>query len=305
MAAVSVTYSFSNATVASATEVNQNFTDLINGISDGTKDLSISALTVAGNFTANGTTNTIGNASADDLIITASLASSIAVKTTATYGIGDATHGLTGIYFGANSQTIRIVPSASMSATWTFTLPVTVPTVDGYHLVSTTGGVSSWTNAIKGIVDGSSATAGNVGEIIGTNITSDSSTGTASTEADITSASIALSAGSWVVCYGGVVRLFNDNAGVVMRIRMTTSGNTAVSNSAFLTYGFPALGTSVYQSCHWQVPVNITTAASGTYKLRYTGKGTAASFSVAFLGADTGQFSEQDNDSYFYAVRVR
>lgn len=145
MPAPSVTYSFSNGTVADATQVNQNFTDLINGISDGTKDLSISALTVAGNFSATGSTNTIGNASSDDFVLTASLASTINIKTTATYNIGSATLGLAGIYFGANSQTVRIIGSGSMSATWTLTLPVSAGTAN-YIMITDGSGVSSWSN---------------------------------------------------------------------------------------------------------------------------------------------------------------
>jgi hypothetical protein len=48
MAYISVTYSFSNATVADATQVNTNFADLIAGLSDGTKDIKINTLTVEG-----------------------------------------------------------------------------------------------------------------------------------------------------------------------------------------------------------------------------------------------------------------
>lgn len=49
MAFPSVTYTFSNSTTADATQVNQNFTDLINGLSDGTKALSVISLAVATN----------------------------------------------------------------------------------------------------------------------------------------------------------------------------------------------------------------------------------------------------------------
>ena len=142
MGAPSITYTFSNSTTADATQVNQNFTDIINGITDGTKDLSISALTCAGNVSLNGTV-TLGNASGDDITVTGSLASSIPIKTTNTYNIGSSTLGLASIYFGANSQTVRILPSASMSATWTFTLPVSAGT-DGYFLKTNGSGVSSW-----------------------------------------------------------------------------------------------------------------------------------------------------------------
>lgn len=116
MANVSVTYTFSNSTTADATQVNQNFTDVINGTSDGTKDFSISALTCAGNVAFNGNT-TIGNASGDDLTITASLASTIAIKTTNSYNIGSVTKGLQYIYFGSSSgsNTTRVVGSAVSS----------------------------------------------------------------------------------------------------------------------------------------------------------------------------------------------
>ena len=55
MPAPSVTYTFSNGTTADATQVNQNFSDLVNGMTDATKDLSIANLTVATALTASGT----------------------------------------------------------------------------------------------------------------------------------------------------------------------------------------------------------------------------------------------------------
>ena len=45
MAAPSVTYTFTNGTTANGTYVSANFTDLINALTDGTKDLTIGALT--------------------------------------------------------------------------------------------------------------------------------------------------------------------------------------------------------------------------------------------------------------------
>jgi len=147
MASPAVTYTFSNSTTADATQVNTNFSDLIAAMTDGTKDFSISALTLAGNLTANGNV-TLGNATSDDVTVTGSLASTIPIKTTNTYDIGSSTKGLAGAYFGANSQTVRIVGSGSMSATWTFTLPVSAGTAD--HVLKTDGsGVSSWTSLSK------------------------------------------------------------------------------------------------------------------------------------------------------------
>lgn len=123
MPAPSLTYTLTNGTTADASQVMQNFNDLLNGYTDGTKDLSISALTVAGAAVFNGNT-TIGNASGDDLTVTASLASTIPIKTTNTYNIGSATLGLAGVYFGTGStQTARIVAASSYAGALTYTLP--------------------------------------------------------------------------------------------------------------------------------------------------------------------------------------
>jgi hypothetical protein len=88
--------------------VNQNFTDIINGTSDGTKDFSISALTCAGNVSLNANV-TLGNASGDDLTFTGSLASSIPIKTTYSYDIGTATVGLRKLYLGADDSSANSI----------------------------------------------------------------------------------------------------------------------------------------------------------------------------------------------------
>lgn len=97
MAAPSVTYSFSNSTTADATEVNQNFDDVINGITDGTKDLTISAFQANGAATFNGAV-TLGNATSDDITITGRIASDFDPKTAATYTLGDSTQTWQGLY---------------------------------------------------------------------------------------------------------------------------------------------------------------------------------------------------------------
>lgn len=122
MANITVTYTFTNSTTADATEVNTNFTDIINGTSDGSKDFSINALTCAGTLTANGAV-TLGNASSDDITITGSLASSIPIKTTNTYDIGSASLGLAGVYFGTGDTDTARVVSASLAADVTYTMP--------------------------------------------------------------------------------------------------------------------------------------------------------------------------------------
>ena len=122
MAVPSYTYTLANATTADADQVMQNFNDILNGVTDGTKDVSVSALTVGGTATFNGAV-TLGNATLDDLTFTGSLASSIPIKTTNTYDIGSANLGLAGIYFGtADTDTVRIV-AADQAADRTYKLP--------------------------------------------------------------------------------------------------------------------------------------------------------------------------------------
>lgn len=157
MASPSLTYTLTNGTTADASQVMQNFNDLLNGYTDGTKDLSISALTCAGTATFNGSV-AVGNASGDDLTVTASLASDLPIKTTATYNIGSSTLGLLSAYFGRNSQSVRVIGSSSMSATWTLTLPVDAGTAN-YLLMTNGSGTTSWTQVANANVSASAAIA--------------------------------------------------------------------------------------------------------------------------------------------------
>ncbi len=124
MSSPSYTYTLTNGTTADASQVMQDFTDILNGITDGTKDLSISALTCAGTATFNGNV-AIGNASGDDLTITASLASSVVPKTDATYNIGSSTFGLARVYLGRNSHRVGLIPDSATASDFDITLPLT------------------------------------------------------------------------------------------------------------------------------------------------------------------------------------
>jgi hypothetical protein len=309
MPSPATTYSFSNASVADATQVNQNFTDIINGITDGTKDLSISALTAAGNVSFTGSSITLGNASSDDLTITASLASTINIKTTNSYNIGSSTLGLAGIYLGANSQTVRIVGSGSMSATWTLTLPTTAGTAD-YFLQTNGSGVSSWTQVtadlVKGTTSGSSAPAGFIGEMIQSGTITDTTTVNALTLYTVTGASITLTAGNWII-FVNASMYYNNLAGsasIAGGIQLWTSS----PSSAYVPGG-----TSTYRNGNadntsgfgWNaimtIPVNIT--QSTTYVLKIWSVAAAAGGPVTLLQAD--QSFAEDQDAIFYAIRIR
>jgi hypothetical protein len=132
---VTVTYTFTNGTAADAGQMNTNFTDLIGGTSDGTKDFNISALTCAGIVTLN----------SDFIISSGSLASTLPIKTQRTYDIGSANIGLRILYLGMNStHTIALqAPSSGASADYTLTLPATVG-VAGKVLYETGSGTLGW-----------------------------------------------------------------------------------------------------------------------------------------------------------------
>lgn len=159
MANVSVSNTFTNGTTADASQVNQNFTDIINGTSDGTKDFSISALTVGGAFTANGNA-TLGNASSDDLTITASLASTLNIKTTASFDVGSTTIGLRALFLGLSTFTTKLATAAT--ASWTFTFPTTAGT-NGYIMQTDGSGNTSWIKDKLGTTTNDSASSGYIG----------------------------------------------------------------------------------------------------------------------------------------------
>lgn len=69
MAYPSVTYTFTNGTTADGANVSTNFTNLVSGFSDGTKDFNMNAGTLAGNFTCNGNV-VLGNATSDTIALT-------------------------------------------------------------------------------------------------------------------------------------------------------------------------------------------------------------------------------------------
>lgn len=155
MAFVSVTYTFVNDTAADATAVNTNFSDVIAGLSDGTKDLNIAALTLSGTATFNGS-SIFGNSSVDDIQFNGSMATNLVPKTQRTYGIGSADLGLSGIYFGMNSShTINLIgPSSGASADYTLTLPPVVG-VYGQIMVNQGSGTTLW--KFPGVVSAKSA----------------------------------------------------------------------------------------------------------------------------------------------------
>jgi len=137
MSAPSVTYTFTNGTTADGSQVNQNFTDVLNGISDGSKDLTIN------DFTANGNV-ILGSSTADSLVINADLSSSITLNTTFTYDIGEATVGLRDLYLGSADSAARTtkIRGATVASSYTLTTPTSGGTSRFRTLTDGSGGLS-------------------------------------------------------------------------------------------------------------------------------------------------------------------
>lgn len=201
MANISVTNSFTNGTTADASQVNQNFTDIINGTSDGTKDFSINALTCAGTATLNGHVN-LGNSSSDDLSITASLASTLAIKTNTTYSIGGSTLGLQYAYFGGTSTYTARVGAATLTASRLYTIPEV--SADASFVMTqgtqTISGTKTFDGQLigKGTATNDSASTGYIGECTESTVAVGSAV-TLTTATAKTVTSISLTAGDWEV----------------------------------------------------------------------------------------------------------
>jgi hypothetical protein len=151
MANPNVTYTFTNGTVADASQVMQNFTDLINGLTDGSKSLNVDAITAAGTATLNGD-SVIGNASGDASTVNATMTFAatpkvdvIAEKTSAAgviidglllkdNGIFGRTDGIT-IPTGYVGENLTATGSAATNVT-TYTTIATLTLTTGAWLVS-------------------------------------------------------------------------------------------------------------------------------------------------------------------------
>lgn len=228
MSSPSYTYTFSNGSVADASQVNQNFTDILNGVTDGTKDLSISALTCAGTATLNGDIN-LGNAGADTLSITASLGSSIAVKTTDTYVIGDATHVLSNLFSTRHALGDGLVGTPA--------LYFTADTNTGIYRIGTdeigiaTNGVlnvditAANGTKIRGTTTNDAAATGFVGEYVSSTISSLAGQATNTWE-NLTN--ISLTAGDWFI--SGLWRFRVGTASDIFAALSINSGATTTDH---------------------------------------------------------------------------
>jgi len=87
MANPAVTNTFTNGSEADANAVNQNFTDLISAMTDGTKTFNISALTLGGTLTANGNV-VLGASSSNTVIVSGTIINTVNINGTASFSWG-------------------------------------------------------------------------------------------------------------------------------------------------------------------------------------------------------------------------
>ncbi len=245
MANPSVTYTFINTQVSDGPQVSTNFTDLINALTDGSKDLSIMNLTVAGTLAVTGATTHTGVIKAPNGTVllpsytfTTELSSGMFLNAT-----GDVRITAAGV-LAASFKTSGLVTAG---VAFTSTGSVSAP---GYIFVSTeatTGLYRAAANTIGFTVSG--VTVGNVsanGWVLQGTITNDSAaTGilgehvTASVAATNVVAgsgafenatSISLTAGDWDVS-GGLHHILNGATvtGIFAAISVNT-GNTTTDH---------------------------------------------------------------------------
>lgn len=188
MANPSVTYTFTNGNVADASQVNQNFTDLINSLIDGSKSINIDAATIGGLLTANGNVD-LGNSAGDSISMTGFIDTNVTIKSidagssagpdliidrdSASAADSDA---LGRIIFRGNDDAgtpadndyasieASIVDSGAGSEDGKLEIKISeAGTATSYIMVEATKGV-----ALKGRTDGQAVAAGYVGETLGT-----------------------------------------------------------------------------------------------------------------------------------------
>lgn len=261
MAAPSLTYTLTNGTTADASQVMQNFNDLLNGITDGTKDLSISALTCAGTATLNGNV-AIGNASGDDLTITASLASSIPIKTTNSYDIGSADFGLRAIFMGTSDTDTAKIVSAALAADRIYQLPDAGTDAD---FVMTAGGqniagLKKFTTGYYG--NTASSYTGTINQTASAGDSSPSSWTTNASGSYITSAS---ASGGGGASSTGTLTITFATAGNYLVLVSSAYTHTASSTVAYLNIAFGGTATRYGQNARIQI-----TQATNTDNLNLT-----------------------------------
>lgn len=167
MASPSLTYILNNGTLADASQIMQNYNDIINALTDSTKDLAVNALTTTAGLTVGGNT-ALGDSSTDTITVTATptissavtISNSTAATTTSTgalivtggVGIGGA------LYAGGAT---RLTAGTASTTSSTGTLVVTGGTgISGAINIGTVAAVGGAIDAAVGLYVKNAALSG-------------------------------------------------------------------------------------------------------------------------------------------------
>jgi microcystin-dependent protein len=142
MAYPSITNSnFVNGTTSDADQLDQNFLDLVNGLSDGTKDLNMNNGTFAGDVAVSGSVD-LGSNSSDTISVNGVVDTDIVPSANATKDLGSATAGMGEIYLGNGTNTVKQV-----AATLTGDRVATFPNLTGTVMLAIPGMISAYGGA--------------------------------------------------------------------------------------------------------------------------------------------------------------
>lgn len=245
MAAITVTYTFSNGTTADATQVNTNFTDILNGLSDGTKDISIGALTVATTATLTGVAS-----------FAAQLRSALGSVSAPAYSFtGDLNTGM----YSSGADALELVTNGVTR--------VALGT-------SGTLGNTSYAFSMYGIRSGASPAAGTIGEY--TEAVQSTATNTSGNNVWGDGASLSITAGEWELSASCDFSLGTaSSVSAVLLGISTTSGNSATG----LTFGYNAFSapgpTASADTPLWIPCYRVSVSSTTTYYLKIKANFTA------------------------------
>lgn len=136
MAEPTLPFTLTNGTTANASEVQQNDQALLDGITDGTKDIEVMDATINGD-------TILGNSAADTVTWNAVLSSHVIPGTNTTYDLGSGDVGFRSVYIGGSSTFTTRLIGGTQAADIVLTLPTAVAAVRA-PLTSDTAGVMYW-----------------------------------------------------------------------------------------------------------------------------------------------------------------
>lgn len=332
MAFTTVTHTFANSTTTDAPQVNTNFSDILAGMSDGTKDHKINTLTVGGisSFSGNSTFNTMivggqasftGNTTHGTMIVAGSstftgnaLFGTIAVGGQASF-TGNLTAGtmVVGGQASFSGNTTHGTMIVGGQASFTGNVQVGTINVAGTATFVGAAQLNGDNSIVKGLTSGSSQAAGYIGEVIIASLTgglfNQSSPagggGTGGNYYDITNLALTLTAGSWNLDLFTVLQVAQNASatGVATPILLLRQGTTTIQYQQLPMAINPGLNLSgMVGPMYISETVNISTAT--TYHAAMAVLSFTGSPTVVSLAARYDNNNAYSNKAYLRGTRI-